>query len=54
MSQKCKKGDTLAWLDTNEAAKEVTSLCMTVLRRLSAYGCACLCPTDSESQNAMQ
>src|SRR3954464_3988746 len=27
---------------------------MTVLRYLSAYGCACLCPADSEGQNAMQ
>src|SRR5258708_12302110 len=27
---------------------------MTVLRCLSAYGCACLCPADSEGQNAMQ
>jgi hypothetical protein len=54
MSQKCQKGGTLAWHDTNEAAKEVTALCMTVLRCRSAYGCACLCPTDSEGQNAMQ
>src|SRR5882757_4574422 len=27
---------------------------MTGLRCLSAYGCACLCPADSEGQNAMQ
>lgn len=70
MSQKCQKGDTLAWHDTNEAVKEMylafyytmqskfpgahQPLCMTVSRCLSAYGCACLCPTDSEGQNAMQ
>jgi len=28
--------------------------CMTVSRSLSAYGCACLCPADSEGQDAMQ
>ena len=37
-----------------KATERAPPLCMTVLRCLSAHGCACLCPADSEGQNAMQ